>query len=127
MPLGCGDTGARAACVVEAYSKRIRRDDGHRYQVKCADGVSRPAPSVTAVIENMDKPFLVRWAARSQYEADLEAAWNLYKAYPLGFPRWKFEALFQAEVGSLKAHERLLQQASAHGTEVHEAIEADLR
>jgi len=60
-----------------------------------------------------------------QYEADLESAWALYSTCAPGFPRWKFEAVFQAEVGELK-HGVLLRRAANHGHELHAAIEAAL-
>ncbi len=117
---------ARVRAVTDAFARRIRRDERHRYRVKCGDGAWRAAPSVTRVISLLAKPARIGWAARTQYEADLEAAWQLYQESTPGFPRWKFEALFQAEVGEVKAHERLLRSANDHGTQVHNAIETDL-
>jgi hypothetical protein len=113
--------------VTKAFARRIRRDEGHRYRVKCADGAWRAAPSVTRVLGTLGKPALIGWAARSQHTVDLEAAWTLYDTLPRGFPRWKFEALFQAEAGEMKAHERLLKNANDHGAQVHTAIETSLR
>jgi hypothetical protein len=118
--------GAAASEALSLFRKRVRRDKRHRYSVRCADGAWRPAPSVSAVLGNLEKRALIGWAARMQHDADIEAAFRIHDKYQRRFPKWQYEAVFQAEVGSVLAHEATTRKAADNGTAVHAAIEAYL-
>jgi hypothetical protein len=118
--------GAATRDALSAFRGRVRRDKRHRYSVECPDRVWRRAPAVSAILANLEKGALVGWAARTQQEADMEAAFNIHQTYRGLWPRWKYEAVFGAEVGAALAHEAATRHAANQGSAIHAAIEADL-
>jgi hypothetical protein len=125
-PAAAPRSGSEVDAALAIFEGRIRRDAHHRYKVRCDDGVWRTAPGVTRILSCLGKDALVGWAAFAQYFVDVETAWKLYADEPRGWPRWKFDAVFQAEAGAQRAHEKILVAATDHGTMVHNAIEAFL-
>lgn len=93
----------------------------------CRDGVLRP--SVTTLLQAINKPALVPWAANQERAMVTEAAAQLY-ATLVGQPTMEkpaFIAALTAALGTVKGHTRALEQAGNIGTQAHHYIEWILR
>lgn len=111
--------------------KRISSKAGRLY--KLPDG--RQVPSVTTVLEIINKPALVHWAASQERKLCLDAAVETFAQvenssfvpdgegtlhYELA-P--KFRDLMAERLGNFKAHQQATRKAADIGTELHAAIE----
>lgn len=91
-------TDAELVAAIERAQERIRRNKAHRYQVLGPDGKWNYALGVSSIIDVMDKPYLVGWAAG-----------------------------LAAETGDPKAHEKVKDSAGNVGKRLHAAIERECR
>lgn len=113
--------------VATARSKPVRKDgpSGRFYEI---DGESYP--SVTHILQVINKPALVNWAANQERTLVCEAAADLYEdvaklTKPLA--RTAYLTTLQGRIGKTKAHQRELAKAGDIGTQVHRLIEWNLR
>lgn len=86
-------------------------------------------PSVTTILQAINKPALIQWAAKEERLMTIEAAADLYDDIH-GTPRMgraTFIATLDARIGKTKAHQKLLAKGSEIGTQVHSLIEWNLR
>jgi len=86
-------------------------------------------PSVTAILEVINKPSLMRWAANEERKMVMRVSGELYGSLPegpkLGTPSWIMA--LEARLGESRAHEKLTQKAKEIGSGVHEYIEYRIR
>lgn len=119
----------RARRILADWQSRIRFEpNGHRYSVLVGDQwVIRP--SVTTILQGLNKPALVDWSARVQQEADIRVAFDeVYGGQVSGGLTFdQFAAHFRAKAGKEKEHAKVLRRASDHGTQLHSLIEQHVR
>ena len=116
---------ARAIPVLlAAWEKRITMTKNHRYRV---DGDWQP--SVTTIINALDKPALNIWRMRVQREADIRTAFNLTRgeAQLLASSQEEFRAGFMELAGIQYEADRLADEAAQVGKQVHSLIEYEIR
>jgi hypothetical protein len=115
-----------------ATKSRITRTDsktGRFYDVTHADGTTARYPSVTTILNAINKPALVPWAAREERVACSAAAADLY-AELTGqpqLPRSMYLLALEQRLGTTKAHTKALAQAADIGSAVHAKIEWTLK
>ncbi len=109
-------------------TRRMTTDAGRWYEVPTEDGTSR-YPSVTTILNAINKPALLNWMARTERELVSRKAYELYSDIhttpKLGREAWS--NTLKGRIGKAKAGERLLRKASNIGTETHGLIEWTLR
>lgn len=96
---------------------RFYEIDGHCY------------PSVTTILQAINKPALVSWAAKEERLMTIQAAADLYGDIH-GTPQMSrptYITTLDARIGKVKAHQKLLAKASEIGTQAHALIEWNLR
>lgn len=89
----------------------------------------REFPSVTSILQAINKPALVQWAAKEERTMTIQAAADLYEdihATPQ-MSRPTYVATLDARIGKTKAHQKLMAKASEIGTQAHALIEWNLR
>ena len=112
---------------------RTTRTDGRSgrfYDVTHSDGTTARYPSVTTVLQAINKPALVPWAAKEERLAVTEAAADLYAetvAQRHQFPRATYLLMLDQRLGKTKAHLKTLAKAAEIGTAVHHKIEWALK
>jgi len=110
---------------------RVARDDGYGRSSRFYDipTLDVKLPSVTTILQAVNKPALVPWAAKMERELVMEAAANLWEDVPTApkMSRAAFVATLMERVGKEKAHSKLLKQAGDIGTQVHALIEWNMR
>jgi hypothetical protein len=111
--------------------KRQSRSDGFgRYSrfYELPDGTR--LPSVTTILNAVNKPALVPWAAKTEREMILQAAGDLWEDVPTTadkMSRMAYLGTLQNRVGKEKANRKILAKASEIGTEIHKLAEWTLR
>lgn len=86
-------------------------------------------PSVTTILQAVNKPALVGWAAKEERLMTVQAAADLYQDIH-GTPRMTrttYITTLDTRIGKVKAHQKLLAKASEIGTQVHKLIEWNMR
>lgn len=91
----------------------------------CPDGGHRV--SVTSVLQALNKPALINWAAKAERELVTKVAGDLFEDAPAEMSKANFLLQLGTRLGKEKAHQKLLKQASDIGTEAHAMIEWTLR
>jgi hypothetical protein len=108
-------------------ASRVKMDRWHRYEYEVEPGKWRRARGVTEILNAKAKPALVRWAAKTQREADVETLFRLVRdGAPAGLSRPEWRARFMSESGDVLAHEAVSAQACDIGSEVHALVEAEV-
>jgi len=112
-----------------AKLKQINTERGRRYEVTDTDGTTYLLPSVTTILGVIGKPALINWAAKTEREAVVHAATQLYLDAPLKPPMSEaaYRTSLLARLGKDKAHIKQMEKAAAIGSNVHEVIEWHLR
>lgn len=108
---------------------RFSRDDSFGRSTRFYEVGGVRYPSVTSILQSINKPALVNWAAKSEREMCIEASANLYEDTP-GTPkmsRASYVATLTDRIGKQKAHAKILAQASDVGTQLHALIEWNMR
>lgn len=115
-----------------AKAKRIDSKKGRFYEV-----TGQKWPSVTTVLSVLGKDALIGWAAKQEREFVFEAARQVYQGLlddanrnPNGrdMPVLdEFDMALAHELNVVKAHTKILKEASAIGTNVHANIEQDFK
>jgi hypothetical protein len=109
----------------------VARDDGFGRSSRfyeTPDGNSYP--SVTTILQAVNKPALVNWAAKVEREAVIQAAANLWEDAPTTgakMTRPVYVTTLEARIGKQKAHQKALAKAGEIGSQVHALIEWNLR
>jgi hypothetical protein len=87
-------------------------------------------PSVTAALGAVAKPALVPWAAKTEREAVMKAAADLWEDLPIVEPklsRSAYLATLDRRIGKEKAHSKASAKAMDVGSQAHGRIEWQLR
>lgn len=118
---------ASATIAAEAGRKPVRHDgpSGRFYSVD-----DELLPSVTHILQVINKPALVGWAANQERTLVCEAAADFYEdcaKLPKQLPRTAYLTTLAGRIGKLKAHQRELTAAGDIGTQVHKLVEWKLR
>jgi hypothetical protein len=126
--------------ALDSVNDLIRMDKRrHRYEilryVPGEGNVWEVAPSVTQVIDALNKPALIPWAAKVQQEADIAVAWRAAQDASERAETFaerftdadSFEARFRELAGQEKEHRKQLKAAEELGTQVHALIEHHLK
>jgi hypothetical protein len=113
-------------------SSPITRTDskqGRFYHIPNDDGSATRMPSVTNILQAINKPALVNWAAKEERAAVSTAAADLYAdlAAQPHLPRSMYVLALEQRVGKQKAHVKLLAKAGDIGTQAHAAVEWALK
>ena len=109
--------------------QRIASKAGRMYILP--DG--RQVPGVTTVLEILNKPALVHWAAAEERKLCLEIATQTFTSLTGEngaadfMTAENFRALLTENIGKTKAHYRVMKKAQNIGTEAHAAIEWHIR
>ena len=109
---------------------RVTRNDGYGRSSRFYDVEDKRLPSVTTILQAVNKPALVNWAAKTEREMVITAAADLYEDLPLAAPRMKrmaYLSTLQGRLGTTKAHAKELQKAADIGSAAHAKIEWTLR
>lgn len=113
------------ALGMAAVGREARRDgtSGRFYEIN-----GERFPSVTTILGIKAKPALVAWAANQERALCAEVATNLHgeMAGKVLDPA-VFRAMFEARLGKLRGYKRTMGNAAEIGTQVHAAIEWQLR
>lgn len=106
-------------------TSRVHTNSGRFYQVE--DG--ERFPSVTTILQAINKPALVNWAAKEERTMVLDCSANLYEdvASISKMSRMAWLTTMEFRLGKQKAHRKLLQKAGDIGTEAHNLVEWTLR
>lgn len=86
-------------------------------------------PSVTSILQAINKPALIQWAAKEERLMTIEAAADLYEdihSTPK-MSRPTYVATLDARIGKTKAHQKLSAKAQEIGSQTHSLIEWNLR
>jgi hypothetical protein len=109
-------------------TKRIDTKRGRFYEV-----TGQKWPSVTTILSVLGKDALIGWAAKQEREFVFEAARQVYTELVDGQERDtpmpvldEFDLKLADRLNVVKAHTKLLKEASAIGTNVHARIEFEL-
>lgn len=107
-------------------SKPIRTDSkqGRFYDI---DG--EKFPSVTTILQAVNKPALVQWAAKEERTMTIQAAADLYEDIH-GTPKMSrptYVTTLDARIGKVRANQKLLTKAAEIGSQVHAIIEWNIR
>lgn len=112
-----------------AATKPIRKDSAVSGRFYSVDGESYP--SVTHILSAIAKPALVAWSANTERAAVTEAAADLYEEWTAAglpnMPRSWYLSTLTARLGEVKAHQKALAVAGEIGTQIHAAIEHQMR
>lgn len=105
----------------------ITRQDTKSGRWYTIDG--RRLRSVTSILQAINKPALIQWAANEERLMTIEAAADLYEdihATPK-MSRPTFVATLNGRIGTVKAHQKLSSKAQEIGSQTHSLIEWNLR
>lgn len=111
-------------------AQRVSRDDGYGRSTRFYNVEGVQYPSVTSILSAVAKPALVPWAAKTEREAVLRAAADLWEDLPIVSPRLSRSAYLstlERRVGKEKAHAKASAKAMDIGSEAHGRIEWQLR
>lgn len=111
-------------------ASRQNRDDGFGRTSRFYDINGKKLPSVTTILQAVNKPVLVNWAAKTERELVLKAAGDLYEDLPntpKRMTKLAYMTTLESRVGKLKAHTRQMEKARNIGIAVHELIEWNIR
>lgn len=102
-------------------NSRVHTNSGRFYQVE--DG--ERFPSVTTILQAINKPALVNWAAKEERTMVLDCSANLYEdvASISKMSRMAWLTTMEFRLGKEKAHRKLLAKAGELGSQTHEMIE----
>jgi hypothetical protein len=105
--------------------RRINKISGRHYELPTGVVV----PSVTTILDAINKPGLVHWAAKEERQLCLDRARALYERLPAGEKLSGEEFLRQLdeEIGEEKANKRKMRDAADYGGAVHDYIEWHLK
>ena len=87
-------------------------------------------PSVTTIIETINKPALVGWSAKLEREAVIEAAAELEQSLPINAPtmmKAAYVATLQSRLPKKKAWQSVKEESTDIGSKIHHAVEWYLR
>lgn len=118
--------------TTKTNTKTPTRRDGPGGRFYDIPGEREPFPSVTHILQAINKPALVNWAANTERAAVTEAAADLYAEWagqlvPPQMPRASYVATLLARLGQVKAHQKELAKAGEVGTQAHKLIEWTMR
>lgn len=110
-------------------SRRVSRDDGFGRSSRFYRIGAHEYPSVTTVLQCINKPALLNWAAKVEREAVLAAVGELYADMPADkpYPRSEFLALVSDRLKGTRAHEKEKIKAGDIGSAVHARIEWEFK
>lgn len=114
-------------------TSRVSRTDGKTgrfYTITDPDtGASVKYPSVTTILNVINKPALIPWAAREERLATSEAAAELYTELhgKQQLPRSMYLLALEQRLGATKAHVKALAKAADIGSAIHGKIEWTLK
>lgn len=102
-------------------TSRVHTSGGRFYQV----GDGERFPSVTTILQAINKPALVNWAAKEERTMVLDCSANLYEdvAGISKMSRMAWLTTMEFRLGKEKAHRKLLAKAGELGSQTHEMIE----
>ena len=105
--------------------QRINKSSGRHSELPTCAVV----PSVTTILNAINKPALVPWAAKEERLLCLDRARALYERLPAGekLAGEEFLRQLEAEIGFEKANKRAMQKAADYGSAVHNYIEWHLK
>lgn len=105
----------------------VIRTDGKQGRFYDIDG--EKLPSVTTILQAVNKPALVQWAAKEERTMTILAAADLYEDIH-GTPKMSrstYVTTLDARLGKVRANQKLLAKAAEIGTQVHKVIEWNIR
>lgn len=106
------------------------RDDGFGRSSRFYKVGEKQYPSVTTILQAVAKPALYNWYAKTEREACVKAALELYQDLPERGPKMAdaaFLLTLDGRIGKQKAGARAMQKAGDLGTKVHALIEWNMR
>ncbi len=113
------------------FSRADRFGSTRFYDIPAADGFEPSRlPSVTSILGAVNKPALVPWAARTERDAVMRAAADLYEDLPMiteKLPRSAYLSTLNKRLGLVRAHVKASAKAMNIGSEAHALIEWELR
>ena len=104
---------------------RVSRADGYGRSTRFYEIGTQRYPSVTVILNAVNKPALIPWAAKQERETIYAAVRRLLGDAEV--KRDNFLLSLEAAVGREKAHSRELKKAGTIGSECHHLIEWHLR
>jgi len=112
-----------------ATAVRRPREDGYGRTTRFYELPNgKKLPSVTAILQAVNKPALVNWAAKTEREMVVRAAADLYEDLPpVKMARPAYVSTLENRIGKAKAHTKELAKASDIGSECHGMIEWCMR
>ncbi len=119
-----------SAKAAGAAPKRYQREDGYGRSTRFYDIEGQKFPSVTAILQAINKPALINWAAKTEREAAIRAASELYQDLPVVGPKMNsmaYQETLQKRIGTIKAYQKQIAAAAEIGSECHALIEWNLR
>ena len=121
------NTGHASAPSVSDFAAKPKRIDGRSGRFYELDG--ERYPSVTHIIQVINKPALIAWAANQERDFCVAGAADLYldlcKTPPMS--RVSYVTTLQTRLGKERAHKKTLEKASEIGSQAHSLIEWNLR
>lgn len=107
-------------------AKRFSKPSGRWYQTE----EGNEYPSVTTILNVLNKPALQQWIAKTEREMVIQAAANLYEDLPTTpdkMSRAGYLATIKNRIGKTKAYQKELAAAQEVGSAVHALIEWNIR
>lgn len=111
--------------MATAAVKRVPRDDGYGRSTRFYQVDGQKLPSVTAILQAVNKPALIPWAAKQEREMVYAAIRRVIADQEV--KRSGFMLSLESAVGQEKAHVKELAKAGTIGSEAHSMIEWSLR
>lgn len=108
--------------MVKAF-KQVTKKSGRHYESPDGDKY----PSVTTILNAINKPALINWSAKVERELVIDVAATLYIEAPNGntpkMSRPTYVTTLKNRIGKGKAHQKVLERAGNIGKEAHKRIE----
>lgn len=108
------------ACNSSVEKSQMRHDtpDGRFYEITCSDGSVRRMPSVTTILNELNKPWLANWSCKLMAE-------YVRNNVPLDQPLTE-ATLDEILTTGKRQHRIVLETAGAYGSGIHDAIQRRL-
>lgn len=105
--------------------KQINSPNGRTYEIPGGQRV----PSVTSILSVISKPALVPWAAKQERTLVREAAAGLWtETFEDTYAtQAQYLAALDEKIGSQRAHQKLVDEASDIGSRIHDRIDRTIR
>lgn len=108
---------------------KVELANKNRYRLTYENGSTRDVPRVTTVLDTLNKPALMHWAANEERAYCIEKAIETIEGWPAGVVMTDetFEEAMLHRLGDKKAHSMKSRRAMGIGSHIHEMIQLHLK